>query len=66
MTGREAVLNDIITLLTGGITGMAKGIGSGLKELVTKSFLKLLNRVKLQEQVLRRAWSPFSVDSPSL
>lgn len=40
MTGLEAVLNDIISLLTGGISGMAKGIGSGLKELVTEIFLE--------------------------
>ena len=40
MTGLEAVLNDIISLLGGGITQMAKKIGGGLKELVTEIFLE--------------------------
>lgn len=40
MTGLEAVLNDIISLLGGGITQMAKNIGGGLKELVTEIFLE--------------------------
>lgn len=35
-----AVLTEFINLLTGGITGMASGIGSGLSELVTKVFLE--------------------------
>ena len=40
MNGLEAVLNDIISLLTGGLTGMATGIGGGLKDLVTEIFLE--------------------------
>ena len=35
----SAVLQEIITLLTSGITQMASGIGSGLKALVTDIFL---------------------------
>ena len=35
----SAILQEIITLLTSGITQMAQGIGSGLKELVTSIFL---------------------------
>lgn len=35
----NGVLTSIISLLTGGITGMASGIGSGLSELVTSIFL---------------------------
>lgn len=34
-----AVLTEIITLLTSGITEMAKGIGGGLTSLVTSIFL---------------------------
>lgn len=33
------VLNEIINLLTGGITQIAGGIGSGLKSLVEQIFL---------------------------
>lgn len=36
----SAILQEIITLLTSGITQMAQGIGSGLKELVTSIFLE--------------------------
>lgn len=36
-----AILNEIITLLVGGITGIAEGIGSGLSLLVTKIFLEV-------------------------
>lgn len=35
----SSVLQEIITLLTSGITQLASGIGSGLKELVTGIFL---------------------------
>ena len=35
----SAVLQEIITLLTSGLTQMASGIGSGLKALVTDIFL---------------------------
>lgn len=35
----SAVLQEIITLLTGGITGIASGIGSGLTALVKNIFL---------------------------
>ena len=35
-----AVLNDIIDLLVGGITGMAEGIGEGLSTLVSSIFLE--------------------------
>ena len=35
-----AVLTEIITLLTSGLTEMAKGIGSGLTSLVTSIFLE--------------------------
>ena len=34
-----AVLTEIITLLTSGLTEMAKGIGGGLTSLVTSIFL---------------------------
>lgn len=34
------VLNEIITLITSGITGIATGIGDGLRALVTEIFLK--------------------------
>ena len=34
-----AVLQEIISILTGGITGIATGIGSGLSELATSIFL---------------------------
>lgn len=33
-----AILTEMISLLTGGIKGMATGIGEGLQELVTKVF----------------------------
>lgn len=35
----QAVLTEMISLLVGGITGIATGIGQGLSELVTKIFL---------------------------
>lgn len=35
----SSVLNEIITLLTSGITGIASGIGGGLQSLVTNIFL---------------------------
>lgn len=35
----SAVLQEIISILTGGITGIASGIGSGLTELVQNIFL---------------------------
>lgn len=35
----EGVLTEIIGLLTGGITGIASGIGGGLQSLVTNIFL---------------------------
>lgn len=35
----SAVLSEIISILTGGITGMASGIGSGLTALVKNIFL---------------------------
>lgn len=35
----SAVLQEIITLLTSGITQVATGIGSGLQSLVTNIFL---------------------------
>lgn len=35
----SAVLQEIISILTGGITGMASGIGSGLTALVKNIFL---------------------------
>lgn len=34
-----AILNEIVSLLTAGISGIASGIGSGLQELVTSIFL---------------------------
>lgn len=34
-----AILQEIISILTGGITGIASGIGSGLTELVENIFL---------------------------
>ena len=34
-----SVLTEIISLLTGGITGIASGIGSGLQELAKDIFL---------------------------
>ena len=37
----DTILTSIIELLTGGITGMASGIGSGLAELVQDIFLKV-------------------------
>lgn len=36
----SAVLTEIITLLTSGISGMASGIGSGLQALVSNIFLE--------------------------
>ena len=33
------ILQEIISILTGGITGIASGIGSGLSELVQKIFI---------------------------
>lgn len=36
----QQVLTDFINLLTGGISNMASGIGSGLQEAVTKMFLE--------------------------
>lgn len=36
-----AILNEIIDLLVGGITGIATGIGSGLANLVQSIFLKV-------------------------
>lgn len=35
----SAILEEIITILTGGITGIATGIGQGLTALVTSIFL---------------------------
>lgn len=35
----QAVLTEIITLITSGISGIATGIGSGLQTLATKIFL---------------------------
>lgn len=35
----QAVLTEIIGLLTGGITGIASGIGGGLQQLVSNIFL---------------------------
>lgn len=35
-----AVLTEIISLLVGGLTNIADGIGSGLTALVTKMFLE--------------------------
>ena len=35
----SAVLNEIITLLTGGITGVAQGVGAGVSSLVQDIFL---------------------------
>ncbi len=37
----SAVLNEIITLLVAGISGIATGIGSGLSELVQTIFLEM-------------------------
>lgn len=37
----EAILSEIITLLVGGITGIAEGIGSGLSLLVQNIFLQV-------------------------
>lgn len=34
-----AILNEIVSLLVGGITGIATGIGAGLQSLVTSIFL---------------------------
>lgn len=35
----SAILTSIIELLTGGLTGMAEGIGGGLNQAVTKLFI---------------------------
>ena len=35
----SAILTSIIELLTGGLTGMATGIGGGLNDAVTKLFI---------------------------
>lgn len=35
----SAVLTEIISLLTDGISGMAEGLGSGIQSLVTEMFL---------------------------
>lgn len=37
----EVVLSELITLLTGGVVGMATGIGSGLQSLASNIFLKV-------------------------
>lgn len=34
-----AILTEIITILTGGITGIASGVGAGLSSLATNIFL---------------------------
>ena len=34
-----SIMTEIITLLTGGITGVAEGIGGGLQSLATSIFL---------------------------
>lgn len=34
-----AILTEIITILTGGITGIASGVGAGLSTLATNIFL---------------------------
>lgn len=39
MTDFTAILTQIITLLTSGITQMAEGIGSGIMSLITHIFL---------------------------
>ena len=36
-----AILNEIIDLLVGGVTGIATGIGQGLSNLVQAIFLKM-------------------------
>lgn len=35
-----SVVNEIITILTSGLTSMATGIGNGLKELTSNVFLE--------------------------
>lgn len=35
----QSILNEIVSLLTGGISGIAKGIGEGLQELASGIFL---------------------------
>lgn len=35
----SGVLTEIVSLMTGGITGIATGIGAGLSELATNIFL---------------------------
>lgn len=37
----SAILTEIINILTGGISAIATGIGSGLKALVTNLFLEV-------------------------
>lgn len=34
-----AILNEIVGILVGGITGIAQGVGSGLSALVTSIFM---------------------------
>lgn len=34
------ILSEIVSLLTGGIVGIAEGIGGGLQELVTNMFVQ--------------------------
>lgn len=41
MAGLETVLNDIMSLLTGGLGSMALGIGEGLGNLVKSIFLEV-------------------------
>lgn len=41
MAGLETVLSDIMSLLTGGLTSIATGIGGGLGNLVTSIFLEV-------------------------
>lgn len=36
----NSILTEIITLLVGGITGMAKGIGEGLAQIANSIFLQ--------------------------
>lgn len=35
----SAILQEIVNILVGGITGMAEGIGSGLNEMATSLFI---------------------------
>lgn len=41
MAGLETVLGDIMSLLTGGLTSIATGIGGGLGNLVKSIFLEV-------------------------